>query len=154
MLKDIEKKEKELEKAAEQINVLNNKVVDLEKQQERNANLAIARENELKADLSKRTKGTKNLKQYLEENQKLKQQTNMQSETIANLKKEVSDAKPKSNARDIIEGYQRELAGLKADIVKYENSMKIHEKREIDLKEQITALRIRRNDQPQKFDET
>ena len=58
LLKKIEKKEKELEQAAEQINVLNNKVVDLETEQERNTNLAIARENELKADLSKRVQRT------------------------------------------------------------------------------------------------
>ena len=58
----------------------------------------------------------------------------MQSETIANLKKEVLDAKSKSNTGDIIEGYQNELAGLKVDIIEYENSIKIYEKKEIDLK--------------------
>ena len=78
----------------------------------------------------------------------------MQSKTIANLKKEVLDAKSKSNTGDIIEGYQNELSGLKADIVKYEDSITKYEKREIDLKEQIAALRIELNDQPQKFDET
>jgi predicted nucleic acid-binding Zn-ribbon protein len=150
----IEDKEKELEQATEKINMLNKKVGDLETELERKNNYCIARENELKADQSKKTTNTKNLKQYQEEIRKLKQQTNMQSKTIANLKKEVLDAKSKSNTGDIIEGYQNELSGLKADIVKYEDSITKYEKREIDLKEQIAALRIELNDQPQKFDET
>jgi hypothetical protein len=150
----IEDKEKELKQATEKINKLNNKVRDLETELERKNNCGTAKENELKAELSKRATNTKNLKQYQEENRKLKQKTNMQSETIANLKNEVLDAKSKSNLGDIIEGYQNELSGLKADIVEYENSMRKYEKREIELKEQIAALRIELNDQPQKFDET
>ena len=89
----IEDKEKELEQATEKLNMLNKKVGDPETELERKNNYGIARENELKADLLKRTTSTKNLKQYQDENRKLKQQTNMQSETIANLKKEVLDAK-------------------------------------------------------------
>ena len=96
----IEDKEKELEQATEKINMLNKKVGDLETELERKNNYGIARENELKADQSKRTTNTKNLKQYQEENRKLKQTTNMQSEIIANLKNEVLDAKSKSNPGD------------------------------------------------------
>ena len=108
----IEDKEKELEQATEKINMLNKKVGDLEMELERKNNYGIARENELKADKSKRTTNTKNLKQYQEEIRKLKQQTNMQSETIANLKEEVLEAKSKSNTGDIIEeGYRKSCQG-------------------------------------------
>ena len=62
----IEDKEKELEQATEKINMLNKKVGDLETELERKNNYCIARENELKADQSKKTTNTKNLKQYQE----------------------------------------------------------------------------------------
>ena len=150
----LEDKTKELEEATEEINLLNNKIADLEAELERKNNLVIARENELKTDISERTTGTKNLKQYQEENRKLKQQLNMQSETIANLKKEVLDAKSKSDSGDIIEEYQNELSGLKANTIEYENSIENYKKREIDLKEQIAALSIESNDQPQQFHKT
>ena len=86
-----------MNKQRKKINLLNNKITDLETELERKNNLVIARENELKADPSKRTTSTKKLKQFQEENRKLKQQLNMQSETIGNLKKEVLNAKSKSN---------------------------------------------------------
>ena len=62
----IDDKEKELEQATEKINMLNNKVGDLETELEQKNNYVIARENELKADQSKKTTNTKNLKQYQE----------------------------------------------------------------------------------------
>ena len=112
------------------------------------------KEKELEQGTEKINMLNKKVRDLKTELERKKQQTTMQSKTIANLKKELLEAKSKSNKEDIIEGYQNELSKLKADIVKYEDSMTEYEKREIDLKEQIAALRIRINDQPQKFDDT